>query len=165
MQEETKGQASSDVWLHSGCVSKRRGCSCASGQLPADVGWRAMLPDVHTISGTVLCVAPASAGQHGIPQTACALCLRLPASMPGSAREEGRGSAQAQDWWRTRCLGGGDCGSASSLPRRQQLTGKWTSPSSCTFWLACRRHVRSASERCLLTTQAHAAQPPGTAMV
>lgn len=44
MQEETKGQASSDVWLHSGCVSKRRGCSCASGQLPADVGWRAMLP-------------------------------------------------------------------------------------------------------------------------
>jgi hypothetical protein len=44
MQEETKGQAGSDVWLHSGGVSKRERGSCASGQLPADVGWRAMLP-------------------------------------------------------------------------------------------------------------------------
>jgi hypothetical protein len=117
--------------------------------------------DVHTIPGTVLCMAPASAGQHCVPQSACALCLRLPASMPGSAREEGRGSAQAQDWWRTRCLGGRDCGSASSLPRRQQHTGKWDFPILLCLWLACRRHARSASERCLPTTQAMPLSLPG----
>ena len=133
----------------------------ASGQLPADVGWRAMLPGrAHhprhrAVYGSSLCRAAPRPPN----------CLRSVLAAPSfDARERsGRGP--------------GICSSARlvahTVPGRWRLRKrKQPSPAPAAHrqmdfpillcrWLACRRHARSASERCLLTTQAMPLNLPG----